>query len=133
MKAFSWKSIAAYLGVALIAFAIIDTAFNWNSSNSFGRGEKTQAAEETALVFLMLGLIIGLLGGVVLAFCYFVWKERQLKEKPDELEQLLSELSKSEALFIEEHNTSAFDSEEPKNPETLEPWERPTDWWKEED
>jgi len=131
MKGLSWKTIATYTGVLLIALALIDTAVHHWNGVSFGRGVKSQPAGESALVFLMLGLIIGLLGGVILAFSYFMWKERQLAEKPDELEELLNELSKEEALFIEEHNTSAFDNDD-KNPD-LEPWERPTDWWKQDE
>ena len=48
-------------------------------------------------------------------------------EQPDELDILFEELAREEeeALFVEDLNKA---SEE--KAETLDPWERPSDWWK---
>lgn len=130
MRGFSWKNIAIYGGVTLVALAILDTALDYQRGSGFGRGLKTQATEEAALVFLMLGTIIGMLAGISMAFGYFIWKEKKLEAEPDQISQLLDELSREEALLADDPNSS--ESGEDKG-DRLEPWERPTDWWKSEE
>ena len=123
----TWKNLAIAGGGALVALALIDTVVQ-SKSAGFGHGARSQIAGETIFAFLLVGIIVGMVLGIVLAFSYFMWKEKKLLENPDQLTLLLEELAKEEVLFTED---SAFEAEDKED--ALEPWERPTDWWKSEE
>ncbi len=121
----SWKRVAYVGGGVLITLAVIDLALNWRSSE-FGTGVSANVEGRSVLAFLLVGMIVGMLGGIAMAFGYFIWREKRLIEEPDDLEQLLEELARedADALYVED----SFESDD--RGETLEPWERPNDWWK---
>lgn len=122
IKGISWKNTAAVAGTSLVALALVDTAWQWKGS---GSGVSPHISGNSAPAFLMVGIIIGMLLGIGMAFAYFIWKEKKINSQPDELTQLLDELSKEEALYIDDN----YEVNEEKG-DALEPWERPTDWWK---
>lgn len=99
---------------------------------SFGNGTSAQSSTDSLFAFFLLGMVCGLVLGIGLFFAHLLWREKRLAEEPDEVGRLLDEIAREEeeaALLREE----AFD-EEPAEPkerrETLDPWERPSDWWK---
>ena len=65
--------------------------------------------------------------GIAIFFGYLVWREKQYAEETDELDALLEEIAREEEfenpLFVEE-------SQNEETAESLDPWERPADWWK---
>ncbi|MDF1756373.1 MAG: hypothetical protein P1U89_26530 [Verrucomicrobiales bacterium] len=122
IRGISLKKLATVAGISLVALALVDTAYQWKST---GHGVSPSIGGNSNPAFLMVGIIVGMLCGIIMAFSYFVWKEKKLCAEPDELTQLLEELSKEEALYVDDN---AFEGEE--KGDTLEPWERPTDWWK---
>ncbi len=122
IKSINLKKLATLAGLALITLALIDTAYQWKSS---GFGVSSQLSGNSAPAFILVGIIVGMLMGIGMSFGYFIWKEKQLNEKPDELALLLEELSREEPCFLNQPN----DEPEEKS-DALEPWERPTDWWK---
>ena len=122
-KEFTWKNLAVIAGCGLAFLALIDTILQQQSAG-FGTGPLVSS--QSVLAFLLVGMIAGMVGGIVLAFSYFMWREKKMQENPDELTLLLEELSREEALFLEEG--SSFESDD--KGDALEPWERPTDWWK---
>lgn len=124
-KGITWRKLATVAGIVLVGLALVDTAYQWKSS---GSGVSPNIAGNSNPAFLLVGIIVGMLIGIVMAFVYFIWKENKLNSEPDDLSQLLDELSREEALFVDDN---PFEGEE--KGDALEPWERPTDWWKGED
>jgi len=122
IKSINLKKLATLAGIALITLALVDTAYQWKSS---GFGVSSHISGNSAPAFVLVGIIVGMLMGIGMSFGYFIWKEKKLNEKPDELAMLLEELSREESYFLSET------AEEPEEKsDALEPWERPTDWWK---
>jgi Ni/Fe-hydrogenase subunit HybB-like protein len=125
IKRINLKKLATLAGIALVTLALVDTAYQWKSS---GFGVSSQLSGNSAPAFILVGIIVGMMIGIGMAFGYFMWKEKQLNEKPDELALLLEELSREESFFL---NEPVEETEEKSD--ALEPWERPTDWWKGDD
>lgn len=133
LKGINWKSLATIAGVGLIALALIDAAIHWYGKEamaSFGSGVNARVTGESIFAFLLVGMIVGMVCGIGMAFAYFMWKEKKLESQPDELTKLLDEMSREDALFVDERYDS-FESDD--KGDALEPWERPTDWWKRDD
>ena len=146
LKGFTWKKLAYVLGFALLALALVDTFVRWKGADigwgageaksigaifasGAGIGENARITGESVFAFLLVGMIVGMLCGIAMAFAYFMWREKKLQENPDALTMLLEEIARedAEALYVED----TFENDE--KGDTLEPWERPTDWWKSEE
>ena len=125
-KEFTWKNLAVIAGCGLVVLALIDTVIQGRNA---GLGAGSVVSSQSVLAFLLVGIIVGMVCGIVMAFSYFMWKEKKLQENPDDLTLLLEELSREEALYLDEG--SSFENDD--KGDTLEPWERPTDWWKSEE
>ena len=95
-------------------------------------GTSQWVAADSAMALFLVGLVAGIVLGIAVFFSYIVWREKNLTEEPDDLDALLDEIANEEAedeenpLFVEDST-----SEEPI--ESLDPWERPADWWKGEE
>lgn len=133
-KGINWKSLATIAGIGLIALALVDAGLHWYGGNeamaSFGSGVNARVTGESIFAFLLVGMIVGMVFGIGMAFSYFMWKERKLESQPDELTKLLDEMSREDCLFVDERYESR---ENDDKGDALEPWERPSDWWKRDD
>ena len=84
------------------------------------------------MALFLVGLVVGLVAGIAIFFGSLVLREKRCTENPDDIDSLLDEISREEAkerenpLFVEDNSF-----EEPT--ESLDPWERPADWWERED
>ncbi len=128
---FSANRLAFILGAFILGLMAIDGLIQLNREaySGFGVGTSQWVAADSAMALFLVGLVAGLVVGIGVFFGYLVWREKRLAETPDELDALLEEIAREEAeeeenpLFVEDN---AF--EEPI--ESLDPWERPADWWK---
>ena len=95
----------------------------------FGQGNWVTADSVTAM--FLVGLVVGMVFGIGLFFGYLVWREKKYAEDPDQIEALFEELAREaeaeDALYVDENSMD----EQPSD--TLDPWERSADWWKNSD
>jgi len=126
---FPFRRLAIVLGAVLIVLLAVDGAASMNSAD-FGIGTGSYVEAERAAALFLIGLVIGMITGIGTFFAYLIWRERKYREEPTEVDLLLEELAAEEdgPLFVEE-NTSSYSSSEEKS-ESLDPWERSADWWK---
>ena len=85
----------------------------------------------SAAALFLVGLVAGVVIGIGVFFGYLVWREKRFAEQPDEVALLLEEVAEEEkrnAFHREREETYGED-----RGETLDPWERPADWWKNAD
>lgn len=127
----SWNRLALIIGAFILALMAIDGLIRMHNSEmaGFGFGEGPLVAADSAAALFLVGLIAGVVLGIGIFFGYLVWREKRYAEEPDELAVLLNEIADDEkrsALRVEE---SASD----ERVESLDPWERPADWWKSSD
>jgi len=91
------------------------------------------AADSAAAVFLV-GLISGLLLGIGLFFGYLMLRERQENLQPDGMALLFEELNHLGADDFEDIDDYLGDEDAvEEHADSIDPWERPADWWKGED
>lgn len=127
---FSWNRAALIFGAVILGLTVMDAWTRVPDATTGGNGagqDSLIAAEGVAALFL-LGLVAGLVLGIGLFFLYLLAREKEYAEKPDELETLLNEISKADLDQTQIAGNSFSDDEE--HAETLDPWERPADWWK---
>ncbi len=104
-----------------------------------GTGERVAA--DSALAMFLLGLAVGVPAGIGLFFGYLMLRERRQAEQPDDLDTLLESLEAEEDPwtppaargFQFDRDAGFRDAPEEEPIETLEPWERPADWWQDSD
>tara|TARA_B110000305_G_scaffold236682_1_gene298512 strand:+ start:835 stop:1236 length:402 start_codon:yes stop_codon:yes gene_type:complete len=129
---FSLNRIAFIVGAFVLALMAIDGLIQMNKSvlGSYGAGESTWVEADSAAALLLVGLIGGMLLGIGSFFAVLVWRQKKLIEEPDQVDILLEEIAREEAnaLFVEEKR-----SDESNASESLDPWERTADWWKNAD
>lgn len=129
---FSLNRIAFIVGAFVLALMAIDGLIQMNKSvlGSYGAGESTWVEADSAAALLLVGLIGGMLLGIGSFFAVLVWRQKKLIEEPDQVDILLEEIAREEAnaLFVEEKR-----SDESNASESLDPWERAADWWKNAD
>ncbi len=129
---FSLNRIAFIVGAFVLALMAIDGLIQMNKSvlGSYGAGESTWVEADSAAALLLVGLISGMLLGIGSFFAVLVWRQKKLIEEPDQVDILLEEIAREEAnaLFVEEKR-----SDESNASESLDPWERTADWWKNAD
>ena len=129
---FSLNRLAFIVGAFVLALMAIDGVIQMNKSvlGSYGAGESTWVEADSAAALLLVGLIGGMLLGIGSFFAVLVWRQKKLIEEPDQVDILLEEIAREEAnaLFVEEKR-----SDESNASESLDPWERAADWWKNAD
>jgi len=122
------------VGAFILALMAIDGLIQLNRTalHEFGYGQSQWVAADSAMAVFLIGLIAGMVLGIGIFFGYLMWREKKYAEEPDELDALLEELAETDdegdPLFVEDHQ-----SESEETAESLDPWERPADWWKQDD
>jgi predicted negative regulator of RcsB-dependent stress response len=84
------------------------------------------------MALFLVGLVAGMVVGIGIFFGYLVWREKKYAEEPDEVAALLEEIAREEAalenpLYVEENQ------QREEHSESMDPWERPADWWKQDE
>lgn len=105
---------------------------NRAAASEYGFGTSSWVTADSAMALFLVGLVAGMVLGIAIFFAYIVCREKKYAEEPDEVAMLLEELAREEQneenpLFVEDHKSRE------ENSETLDPWERPADWWKQDD
>ena len=89
---------------------------------------------DSALAMFLIGLAVGVPAGIVLFFAYLMMRERSETEQDRELDSLLSTVSDREpghgAWGQHDHRHQSPFEREGTAEEQLDPWERPSDWWR---
>lgn len=117
------------IGAFILALMAVDGLIQLNQTAmaEFGLGSSAWVAADSAAALFLIGLVAGMVLGIGIFFGYLVWREKKYSEEEDQVADLLDELAREEAeenpLFVEE--TPMED-----HSDTLDPWERPADWWK---
>ncbi len=128
---FSLNRLAFIIGAFVLALMAIDGLIQMNKSvlNSYGAGESSWVEANSATAMLLVGLVAGMLLGIGSFFAVIVWRQKKNTEEPDQVDILLEELAREEAnaLFVDEKRRDESSSE------SLDPWERTADWWKNAD
>jgi hypothetical protein len=125
---FSWNRLALIVGAFVLALTAVDglVKMQGQAMEDFGSGQGPLVAADSALALFLVGMTLGVVLGIGLFFGYLVWRERRAAEEPDEVALLLEEVATEE-------RRSALQAEEvygEERAESLDPWERPADWWK---
>ncbi len=127
----SWNRLALTLGAFILALMAIDGLVRMHQTEmaNFGFGESPLVAADSAAALFLVGLIAGVVLGIGIFFGYLIWREKRYAEEPDDLDILLNEIAEDEKrnAFCLEDNSSE------DKVESLDPWERPADWWKSAD
>lgn len=104
-----------------------------------GSGERVAA--DSALAMFLLGLAVGVPSGIGLFFGYLMLREKRHAAEPDELDVFLESLENEEdpwtppakGGFGFDRDTAFREVSEEEPIESLDPWERPADWWRDSD
>ena len=124
----SWNRLALLTGVFVLSLMVVDGLVKMNRSamDSYGVGESPLVAADSAAALFLVGLVAGMVLGIGIFFGCLAWRERRCTAEPDEVARLLEEVAEEEQwdAFLREGSSN----EEPI--ESLDPWERPADWWK---
>ncbi|MEM9284237.1 MAG: hypothetical protein AAGA96_20660, partial [Verrucomicrobiota bacterium] len=127
---FSANRLVFIVGAFILALMAVDglVQMNREAFSDFGMGQSAWVHADSAAALLLVGLVVGMVIGIGLFFAVLIWREKQLTEMPNEVDELIAELALEEEeeenpLFVEENS-----NEDPI--ESLDPWERPADWWK---
>ena len=97
-----------------------------------GEHGRSLIAANSVLAMFLLGLALGVPAGILLFFCYLVYRERQRAEElaDEDLDLVLDSLTARGEFFLSSSN-SLSRADQPEEPiETFDPWEKPADWWK---
>lgn len=127
----SWNRLALTIGAFILALMAIDGLIRMHNAEmaNFGFGVSPLVAADSAAALFLVGLIAGVVLGIGIFFGYLVWREKRYAEEPDDLAMLLNEIAEDEkksALCLEDNSSE-------DKVESLDPWERPADWWKSSD
>lgn len=124
----SWNRLALIVGAFVLALTAIDglVKMQGEAMDDFGVGTGPLVAADGTVALFLVGLTVGMVLGIGLFFGYLVWRERRLAEEPDEVALLLEEVA-AEGRFRESEGEEVYGEE---RAETLDPWERPSDWWR---
>lgn len=128
---FSLNRLVFVVGAFILALMAIDGLIQLNAaaSSEFGTGHSAWVAADSAAALFMIGLVAGMVLGIGIFFGYLVYREKKYANENEGLDELLEELAREEeddALFVE-------DNQSEERAEKLDPWERPSDWWKSSD
>lgn len=128
----SWNRLALIVGAFVLALMAIDglTRMNDRAMAEFGFGRSPHVEADSAAALFLVGLIAGVVLGIVIFFGYLAWREKKYAEEPDQLGVLLEEIAAEEkrnALYVDDNSSPD------ERGESLDPWERSADWWKNAD
>jgi hypothetical protein len=132
---FSWNRLALLVGAFVLALTAIDGLLRMHESAmaDFGSGHGPLVAADSAMALFLVGLVVGMVLGIGVFFGYLVWRERRFAEEPDEVSLLLEEVAAEERRSaLHREREDVYGSGDEKG-ESLDPWERPADWWKKTD
>lgn len=131
---FSWNRLALIVGAFVLALTAVDGLVRMHESAmaDFGNGQGPLVAADSAMALFLVGLVAGMVIGIGVFFGYLIWRERRFAEEPDEVSLLLEEVAAEERRSALHREREDFYSGDDKG-ETLDPWERPADWWKNAD
>lgn len=132
---FSWNRLALIIGAFVLALVVVDGLVKMNASamSSYGVGESPLVAADSTAALFLVGLIAGMVIGIGIFFGYLVWREKRYAEQPDEVAILLEEVAAEEKRNAFHREREREESYGEEHAETLDPWERPADWWKRAD
>lgn len=118
------------IGAFILALMAIDGLVQLNDTamDQFGYGQSAWVNADSAAALFMIGLVAGMVLGIGIFFAYIVWREKKYAEEPDEVRELLDEVSRDmeqedNPLYVDDPSAEEF-------AEPTDPWERPADWWK---
>lgn len=125
-----FNRVALIVGACFLALIAFDGIASLGNAD-FGIGVSDRVDADSTLAIFLLGLVLGLVAGIGIFFTYIVLREKKFANDPSEVDALLDEIAaeKQEALFLEDSSSNHED----EKAETLDPWERPSDWWKSSD
>jgi hypothetical protein len=131
----SWNRLALIIGAFILALVVVDGLVKMNRAAmaDYGVGHGPLVEADSAAALFLVGLVAGMVLGIAVFFGYLVWREKRYAEEPDEVAQLLEEVAAEEkrnAFHREREREETYGEE---HAETLDPWERPADWWKRAD
>ena len=130
---FSLNRLVLIIGSGILALMAIDGLIQLNSSAmaDYGFGHSSWVTADSVTAMFLVGLVVGMVFGIGLFFGYLVWREKKYAEDPDQIEALFEELAREaeaeDSLYVEENTMDEQHSE------SLDPWERSADWWKNSD
>ncbi|MBL9156100.1 MAG: hypothetical protein JNJ70_01415 [Verrucomicrobiales bacterium] len=132
---FSWNRLALIIGAFVLALVVVDGLVKMNASamSDYGVGESPLVAADSAAALFLVGLVAGMVIGIGIFFGYLVWREKRYAEQPDEVALLLEEVAAEEKRNAFHRERDREESYGEEHAETLDPWERPADWWKRAD
>ncbi len=132
---FSWNRLALIIGAFVLALVVVDGLVKMNASamSDYGVGESPLVAADSAAALFLVGLVAGMVMGIGIFFGYLVWREKRYAEQPDEVALLLEEVAAEEKRNAFHRERDREESYGEEHAETLDPWERPADWWKRAD
>lgn len=119
----------------MLALVVVDGLVKMNASamSDYGVGESPLVAADSAAALFLVGLVAGMVIGIGIFFGYLVWREKRYAEQPDEVALLLEEVAAEEKRNAFHRERDREESYGEEHAETLDPWERPADWWKRAD
>lgn len=134
---FSWNRLALMIGAFILALVVVDglVKMNQQAMADFGMGQGPLVVADSAAALFLVGLVVGMVLGIGIFFGYLVWREKRYAEEPDEVALLLEEVAAEEKrnAFHRERDRYHEENHGEEHAETLDPWERPVDWWKRSD
>lgn len=130
----SWNRLALLIGAFILALVVVDglVKMNQQAMADYGTGEGPLVAADSAAALLLIGLVAGMVLGIGIFFACLVSREQRYAEETDEVALLLDEVAAEEKrnAFHRERERHHEESHGEEHAETLDPWERPADWWK---
>jgi len=128
---FSWNRLALLVGAFVLALTAVDglVGMHRSATATYGTGYGPLVAADSAVALFLMGLVAGMVIGIGIFFGYLVWRERRLAREPDEVSLLLEEVAAEERRSAVHREREDYSGSDEKS-ETLDPWERPADWWK---
>jgi hypothetical protein len=122
------------LGIALLVVALLlclDVTAALEE-RLLGETEQTFIAADSVFAMFLLGLALGVPAGILLFFCYMVYRERRRAQDlaAEDMDIVLDSLNAKSDFFVSASDQFA-EADQPEEPiETFDPWEKPADWWK---
>ncbi len=128
---FRWNRLALIVGAFVLALTAVDglVKMQGQAMEGFGTGQGPLVEADSAMALFLVGLAVGVVLGIALFFGYLMWRERRFAEEPDPVAQLIEEVAADQRRSAL-HREESYGEE---RAETLDPWERPADWWKRSD
>lgn len=127
------RRIAIILAMGIAGLLAMDLIGRSHPAVNVSLPEIGVAADSAAAVFLV-GLISGLLIGIGLFFGYLILRERQENMQPDGMALLFEELNQLGTDDFDDIDDYLGDEDAvEEHADSIDPWERPADWWKGED